>query len=67
SAEAQELRKRRGLWTVNTADEFLEKEKYLSNEAHYRLAEKTNSDFVTENRGASERIWKTFLNRQESE
>ena len=67
SAEAQELRKRGGLWTVNTAAEFLEKEKYLSDGAHYRLAEKTNSDFVTENRGASERIWKTFLNRQESE
>lgn len=67
SAEALELRKRGGLWTAESASEFLERIKYLSLEAHYRLAEKTNSDFVTENRGASVRIWNTFLNRQESE
>ena len=67
SAEALELRKRGGLWTVLTASEFLERENYLSVESHYRLAEKTNSDFVTENRGASERIWKTFLERRKSE
>ncbi len=67
SAEALELRKRGGLWTVVSASEFLEREKYLSAESHYRLAEKTNSDFVTENRGASERIWKTFLERRKSE